>query len=473
VREPTPYRPLSYLEWNAARRGSSLAIWDDGREITFEELLAHVRRMQLQLAARGVREGDVVGVQMANIWQYVALELAIPDLGAVMLPMPMGLGEHEMRWVQEKTRPALVIRDLLLDSGDSTISPRPADPDPARIVEIALTSGTTGMPKLASLSARLKQVTFESFTSRLGITEHDRVLPMTPLTQGIGGMCLYCLRTGASLVMLHEPHWTPEHCVGTAMRSRATVMVGVPTNVIRMLNHPLPAATALRAVAVAGAPLPPEIAERWETPTGIPISSFYGSMDAGQLAVASPSDPQAARWTTVGRPHDRAEWKIDQGLAADTVGRGIGEICMRGDLVQGRYWGEESGPYSPDGWAHMGDLGFVDGSGFLHVVGRVKDIIIRGGSNINPYEVESMLRLHPEVIDACVVGRPHPELGEVPVAFVVARSDISKAIVDRLMQEQGLAHYKWPVTVHRVEELPLSGPGKVNRKALQEHALTL
>jgi len=146
---------------------------------------------------------------------------------------------------------------------------------------------------------------------------------------------------------------------------------------------------------------------------------------------------------------------------------------MRGDLVQGRYWGEESGPYSPDGWAHMGDLGFVDASGFLHVVGRVKDIIIRGGSNINPYEVESMLRLHPDVNDACIVGRPHPELGEVPVAFVVARSDITKEIVDRLMQEQGLAHYKWPVTVHRVEELPLSGPGKVDRKALREHALAL
>jgi long-chain acyl-CoA synthetase len=462
VREPKPYRPVSYLEWNAARRGSSLAVWDDRQEITFEELLAQVRRMQRQLAALGVREGDVVGVQMPNVWQYVALELAIPDLGAVMLPMPMGLGEHEMGWVQQKTRPVLVIRDLPLDSDDSTTTPPIADPDPARIVEIALTSGTTGMPKLASLSARLKQVTFESFTSRLGITERDRVLPMTPLSQGIGGMCLYCLRTGAALVMLHEPHWTPEHCLDTATRSRATVMVGVPTNVIRLLNHPLPAAASLRAVAVAGAPLPPEIAERWETATGIPISSFYGSMDAGQLAVGSPSDPQAARWATVGRPHDRAEWQIDQG-----------EICMRGDLVQDRYWGEESGPYSADGWAHMGDLGFVDESGFLHVVGRVKDIIIRGGSNINPYEVESMLRLHPEVIDACIVGRPHPELGEVPVAFVVARSDITKEIVDRLMQEQGLAHYKWPVTVHRVEELPLSGPGKVNRKALREHALAL
>jgi long-chain acyl-CoA synthetase len=454
---PQHYRPVSYLEWNAARRGSSAAIWENGDEIIFEELLEHVHRFQKLLAARGVSPGDVVGVRLPNVWQYVALELAIPDIGAVILPMPLSLGDHEVAWVTEKTKQRLVVTGNDLGaSADGLPMPAAAEPDPDRIVEIALTSGTTGMPKLASLSARLKQVTFESFTSRLEITEHDRVLPMTPLTQGIGGMCLYCLRAGAALVMLREPHWTAELCLETAAAARATVMVGVPTNVIRMLNQPVSLPT-VRAVAVAGAPLPPEIAERWETSTGIAISSFYGSMDAGQLAVASPPDPQTKRWTTVGRPHDRAEWQIVDG-----------EICMRGDLVQNRYWGEESGPYSADGWAHMGDLGFVDESGFLHVVGRVKDIIIRGGSNINPYEVESMLRAHPAVRDACVVGRPDAELGEVPVAFIVGKLD--KGGLDRFLEERGLAHYKWPEAVYSVEELPLSGPGKVNRKVLREDA---
>jgi long-chain acyl-CoA synthetase len=457
-----PYDPVSYLEWNARRRPHAVAVWD-GREIEFEELLEHVRSFQRFLGARGVRAGDVVAVRLPNVWQYVALELAIPGLGAVILPMPMSLGEHELRWLDEKTHPVLIVTsaDLgaLADAG--SYSPPTPDPDPDRIVEIAMTSGTTGMPKLASLSARLKQVTFESFTSRLEITEDDRVLPMTPLTQGIGGMCLYCLRAGSALVMLGEPHWTPEHCLDVAAHSRATVMVGVPTNVIKMLNHqPLRMPSSLRAVAVAGAPLPPEVAEHWETSTGVPISSFYGSMDAGQLAVASPSDPQAARWTTVGRPHDRAEWQILEG-----------EICMRGDLVQDRYWGEEFGPYAADGWAHMGDLGFVDAAGYLHVVGRVKDIIIRGGTNINPYEIESMLRAHPAVMDVCVVGRPDPDLGEIPVAFVVG--DLTREELDRFLQERGLARYKWPEKLHRLDELPLSGPGKVNRKMLSEHARAL
>jgi acyl-CoA synthetase (AMP-forming)/AMP-acid ligase II len=450
----TPYRPVSYLE-----RIDGPAIWEAGEEMTAEALLENVHRLQKLLAGKGVRAGDVVGVQLPNVWQYVALELAIPDLGAVILPLPLGLGEHEMHWVQEKARPVLVVRDLMPESASGLPSPPRAEPDPDRIVEIALTSGTTGMPKLASLSARLKQVTFESFTSRLGITAHDRVLPMTPLTQGIGGMCLYCLRAGAALVMLREPRWTPEHCLKIATDSGATVMVGVPTNVIRMLNHPVTLPT-VRAVAVAGAPMPPEIAERWELTTGVPISSFYGSMDAGQLAVASPTDPQAKRWTTVGRPHDRAEWQIANG-----------EICMRGDLVQDRYWGDASGPYSDDGWVHMGDLGFVDESGYLHVTGRVKDIIIRGGTNINPYEVESILRSHPIVRDVCVVGRPHAELGEVPVAFVVG--ELTQEELMRFLEKRGLARYKWPEMIIRLDELPLSGPGKVNRRALREHAVAL
>jgi len=457
----TPYRPVSYLQ---ARTG--VAIWDAGAEITFEQLLESVRRMQGALAGRGVGPGDVVGVQLPNVWQYVALELAIPDLGAVILPLPLSLGGHELRWVEEKAQPRLIVRDLDIDSA-AEAEFDVAKPDPDRIVEVALTSGTTGMPKLASLSARLKQVTYESFTSRLGIAERDRVLPMTPLTQGIGGMCLYCLRTGAALVMLREPHWTAEHCLRVAAASRATVLVGVPTNVIRMLNHPI-SLPDVRAVAVAGAPLPPEVAERWETTTGIPISSFYGSMDAGQLAVASPSDRRDKRWTTVGRPHDRAEWQILDPAGRPVATGQVGEICMRGDLVQQRYWGEDFGPFAADGWAHMGDIGFVDDDGYLHVVGRVKDIIIRGGTNINPYEVESMLRMHPAVRDACVVGRPHRELGEVPVAFVVGMVD--KAELDRFLGDRGLAHYKWPEAVHVVDELPLAGPGKVNRKSLREMA---
>jgi acyl-coenzyme A synthetase/AMP-(fatty) acid ligase len=155
----TPYQPISYLETNASRRPEAVAIWEDGREIDFRELLASVQDLSKLIASRGVRAGDVVGVRLPNVWQYVALEIAIPDIGATILPLPLSLGEHEIRWVTEKIHPGLVITEPPdLASARSLPEVPQVGPDPDRIVEIALTSGTTGLPKLASLDARLKQV---------------------------------------------------------------------------------------------------------------------------------------------------------------------------------------------------------------------------------------------------------------------------------------------------------------------------
>jgi acyl-CoA synthetase (AMP-forming)/AMP-acid ligase II len=206
--------------------------------------------------------------------------------------------------------------------------------------------------------------------------------------------------------------------------------------------------------------MPRAVAREWEERTGARVCIFYGSMDAGQLAVGSPSDPQEKRWTSVGRPHDVAEVRITE----------EGEICMRGPTVQRRYWGEDRGPFSEDGWAHMGDLGFLDSEGFLHVSGRLKDTIIRGGSNINPYEVEDAIRSHRDVADVCVVGRPDRELGERAVAFLVARRPLAVGDLQRHLDGRGVARYKWPESVELVEEIPLSGPGKVDRRALKEKA---
>jgi len=283
-------------------------------------------------------------------------------------------------------------------------------------------------------------MTFESFTSRLGITEEDRVLPMTPLTRASAGMCLYCMRLGAPLVMLREPHWNAEHCLETAAAARATVNG-------RRADQRDPDAQPADLPAHGsrgrrrGSPTAPEIAQRWENSTGSQSLAFTGRWTpASSQCAARPIHRIFAGRRWVGRTI-AAEWKIVDG-----------EICMRGDLVQDRYWGEDAGPYAEDGWAHMGDLGFVDESGFLHVVGRVKDIIIRGGTNINPYEVESLLRMHPAVLDACVVGRPDAELGEVPVAFIVGDADIRRA--RPLPRGQRTCSYKWPAAMYSVGELP-------------------
>jgi acyl-CoA synthetase (AMP-forming)/AMP-acid ligase II len=294
------------------------------------------------------------------------------------------------------------------------------------------------------------------------------VLIMSPLTQGIGGMCLFCLRLGAGLIMLHQPRFSPEAVLRLATEHRATMLVGVPTNVFRLLESPeLPRAdlSHARLTAVAGAPMPPDLAAEWEDRTGSRVCIFYGSMDAGQLSVGSPSDPREKRHHTVGRPHECCEAMVTA----------EGEICMRGDTVQDRYWGETFGPHAEDGWVHMGDLGRIDEDGYLQVLGRSKDLVIRGGTNINPHEVEGVLRRHPAVADACVVGRPDRDLGERPVAFLVGAGGAEPPGLEelrRFLDEQGMARYKWPEEVHPVAEIPLSGPGKVDRRALRAQLLT-
>jgi acyl-CoA synthetase (AMP-forming)/AMP-acid ligase II len=142
---------------------------------------------------------------------------------------------------------------------------------------------------------------------------------------------------------------------------------------------------------------------------------------------------------------------------------------MRGPLVQERYWREDEGPFGPDGWAHFGDLGFLDEEGYLHVTGRLKDTIIRGGTNINPLEVEDVLREAPAVRDACVVGRPDGDLGERVAAFVVAADGATPTLAELHvhLDRSGLARYKWPETVHVIDALPVGSTGKLDRRALR------
>jgi acyl-CoA synthetase (AMP-forming)/AMP-acid ligase II len=483
------YDPLAYLRANAAAHGERLAIYDDGREISFTELLGAVRSLVRDLRGRGLRAGEVVAVALPNVWRYVALEIAVPAAGGVLLPMPMTLGRREVAGALRRTGAKLFVGDgspelataarehatvLHADEldvdGEMGAQAHPADPD--RVVQIALTSGTTGQPKLASLTARLKQLTFEGFTARLGFTRDDRMLPLSPVTQGAGEMCLYALRTGAALIMSHDARFSAERALALAESSRATVLGGVPTMVLRLLQSPAVAQTDLsrvRATISAGAPLPPAVARGWEECSGSRTCSFYGAMDIGQLAVPSPGDPAEKRWTTVGRPHETAETLICDPTGAPLAAGEEGEICMRGPLVQDRYWGESHGPYSEDGWAHFGDLGFLDADGYVHVTGRIKDTIIRGGANVNPFEVEELLRGCPSVADVCVVGRPDPDLGERAVAFVVPEGEPAPALADLTghLEREGLARYKWPESVRVLDALPVGGTGKLDRRALR------
>ena len=227
---PVRFDALSYLEANAARAPRGLAIWQDGAATSFAELRNRVWELIAELRRQDATDGAVVAVMLPNVAAYVALELAVPAAGATLFALPAGIGARELASVLTRTGARQLITDdserghaaakiaadlsdpvpVTLASeferaarrGPMTERPPVARADAERIVEIALTSGTTGMPKLASLSARLKQLTFEGFTARLRIRPEDRMFPMSPITQGVGAICLYAMRRGATLVML-------------------------------------------------------------------------------------------------------------------------------------------------------------------------------------------------------------------------------------------------------------------------------
>ncbi len=496
---PEPFRPLTYLEWHAASRPEAVAVYEEGESITFGDLFRRVQALMVRLNEEGVSPGDVVAVSLPNTWQYLAAEIAVPALGSVIVPLSPSLGAYEMELALSRSGARLMLGDQ--EAGELVSAMRPALPglravvnplelelsamsarvdpyptEPQEIVQIALTSGTTGKPKLASLSAELKQLTYEGYTGRLGITSEDRVLPLSPITQGVGEMSLYALRVGACLVMVHERRFSPARDLRLISSSGATVLSGVPTMIGRLFHHPDFASTglsSLRVTAVAGAPIPADLAESWEKATGSRVCGFYGAMDIGQLAVASPDDPPSKRWHTVGRPHETAELLVCDPHGNEVAAGVVGELCMRGPLVQQRYWGEEAGPYAADGWAHFGDLGYVDELGYITIVGRTKDTIIRGGDNINPVEVEAILVRHPDIAEACLVGLPDEDLGERPLAFVVPRPgcEVSLESLQHFLKGEGLARHKWPEHLVPTSELPLGSSGKVARSQLKQRAV--
>ena len=422
--KPVPYDALSYLRANAAVRGDALAVHDEGEELSFEALHRAVLSLAADLRERGVEPGDVVAVALPNVWRYVALEIAVPAIGATLLPLPVSLGRLETEDAIERSGAKLVIgeerrarhRRRPRRRPVRRARPGPRRPDRAdlrdhRPLEARLAHGAPQAAHLRGLhepaAARARGPHAAALADHAG--RGGDVPVRAAHRRGAGHVPPRALRRRALArarrahqrhrARRRAHHGRPHAALARARRHRP----------LQPPRHDLRRRPAARRASPASGRSAP----------AAPVCSFYGAMDVGQLAVPSPDDPAEKRWTTVGKPHDTAEL-----LICDPEGNAVepgeeGEICMRGPLVQPRYWGEDETPYADDGWAHFGDLGRLDEDGFLHVTGRVKDTIIRGGSNINPFEVEDVLRGSALVQDVCVVGRPDEDLGERAVAFVV------------------------------------------------------
>jgi fatty-acyl-CoA synthase len=340
-------------------------------------------------------------------------------------------------------------------------------------INIQFTSGTTGSPKGATLSHHnvLNNARFVAATLRM--SSADRVCVPVPMYHcfGMVGGGLVCMLAGATIVFPSES-FEPGATLAAVQAERCTTMYGVPTMFVMMLNHPEFSGTdvsTLRTGIMAGAPCPVELMRRAVSEFHLPeITIGYGMTETSPVSfISHPDDPVDKRCGTVGRIAPHAEAKV-----VDTVGNTVprgeqGELLTRGYMVMQGYWDDPertAEAVDEDGWMHTGDLATLDDEGWLRITGRAKDMVIRGGENVYPREVEEVLYRHPKILEAQVFGVPDPKLGEAVAVWVQLREDeaLTAEEVTTFCKNE-MAHFKVPVHVRFVTEFPMTVTGKIQK----------
>lgn len=350
------------------------------------------------------------------------------------------------------------------------ISSRLQPDDP---INIQFTSGTTGMPKGATLT-HFNIINNAYFTGRaMHFTEQDRLCIPVPLYHCFGMVMgvLTCITNGSTMIFPDEA-FDPGSVLETIEVEKCTALHGVPTMFIAELDHPKFLEydlSSLRTGIMAGAPCPVEVMKRvFEEMNMDEVTIAYGMTETSPVSFQSdPKDPMERRVSTVGRIHPHVEVMIiDEDGKVVPLGE-KGEICTRGYSVMRGYWNDKektSESIDPAGWMHTGDLGVLDNEGFCNIVGRVKDMIIRGGENVYPREIEEYLYRHPKIQDVAVFGVPDQKYGEQIAAWVKLREreSATKDDIKNYCREQ-IAHYKVPAHIRFVNEFPMTVTGKIQK----------
>ena len=472
------------LDHQARRRPGHPAIVDGGRVIAHRDLAPLVRRTAAHMLDLGARPGDVIGVALGDSADHLIALYAVARMGGVILPMDWRWTEGEKRRIAEFFGAVMVLAEpgdavpnrAVLDRqwraavAAADGARRFADDADAPVV-LSLSSGTTGLPKGPALTHRQFLARWITQFVTLTFCEHDRYLSATPLYFGGGrSFAMSALYAGAT-VILFPPPYEPADLAAAAARHRATTTLLVPT-ILRRLLDIAPGdgklLGGLRLLLSTGAILHPEeraaVIERL-SPGYI---NYYGSTEGGGVSVLMPDHPEAAA-KSVGSVVFGTELEIVDDDHVPLAAGEIGHIRYRGPGVADGFYRdpEASAECFRDGWFYPGDLGRLDGDGFLHLAGRTRDVIIRGGANIYPAEIEETLLLHDAVSDAVVVAWPSPELGEEVAAFVIGDDGAGE---DALRAHCGtlLAPYKVPRAIIFLDAFPKSPLGKVDKAKLAE-----
>ena len=392
----------------------------------------------------------------------------VPTLKSVVVMDPHpGPGAFSFDQVLDLGGPA---QQLRLEMIDKSLSPDDA-------INIQFTSGTTGAPKGATLSHYNIVNNARFVTDRIALTDQDRLCVPVPLYHCFGMVMgvLGAVSKGAALVFPGEA-FDAVSTLKALSQERCTAVYGVPTMFVAMLQamdgNPCDL-SALRTGIMAGAPCPIDVMERVNGQMNMrEVTICYGMTETSPVSFQSyVNDPIDKRCATVGRVHPHLEVKIvDEEGNLVPVGA-EGQLCTRGYSVMKGYWGEEDRTRESliDGWMHTGDLATFDGEGFCTIVGRVKDMIIRGGENIYPREIEDYLFRHPDVLEVQVFGIPDAKYGEEVCAWIIPKPNttLSEAAVQQFCQGQ-IAHYKIPKHIQLVKEIPMTITGKPQKFLMRD-----
>ena len=482
--ESAPDRPLLWEE----RRG-----WVRAGELDHAS-----RRVAARLAGAGLRPGDRILMSAGTSVELVEAHVAALRLGLVVVPANTAYREREIAhlvrdaaprsavvddperagWIRNSDPGVLVVGpDVALaeGSGAAPVLDVAAPSDPALI---GYTSGTTGAPKGAVLSHGNLLASSESVRLAWRWTADDRLVLALPLfhIHGLGVGLHGTLLAGASAVLL--PRFDPDAVLDATAAHDATLFFGVPTMYARLAASPrLGELGRLRLCVSGSAPLPPAVFERLAEGSGQRVLERYGMTETG-MNVSNPYDGER-RPGTVGFPLPGVELRLAPGgtggvppTTAAEAARVSGEIQLRGPNVFGGYWGKPEATaeaFTDDGWFRTGDIGEHDADGYLRLVGRARDLIITGGLNVYPREVEDVLLEHPAVAEVAVSGSPDPEWGEIVTAWVVpaAAADPPEEAELTGFAAERLARFKCPRRVVLVDTLPRNALGKVLRHELR------
>ncbi|MCU1684455.1 MAG: fatty-acyl-CoA synthase [Amycolatopsis sp.] len=494
-----------------------------GRRWTYAELAAEIDALALGLLELGVVKGDRVGIWAPNLPEWTLTQYATAKIGAILVNINPAYRTHELEFVLnqagvrllvaaekfktsdyagmiEQARPkcaqlehvALIgggLWNSLLDNGKQgsaeLLASKQAALSADEPINIQYTSGTTGFPKGATLSHH-NILNNGFFVGELvNYTENDRICIPVPFYHCFGMVMgnLAATSHGACMV-IPAPAFDPKATLEAVAAEACTSLYGVPTMFIAELADPSFAdhdLSTLRTGIMAGSPCPVEVMKQVIERMGMTeVSICYGMTETSPVSTQTRADDSVERRvSTVGRVGPHLESKIVDPDTGSTVPRGVpGELCTRGYSVMLGYWEQPdktAEAIDAARWMHTGDLGVMDDEGYLNITGRIKDMVIRGGENLYPREIEEFLYTHPDILDAQVIGVPDAKYGEELMAWVRMREGATPLTAESIREfcAGKLAHVKIPRYVHVVEEFPMTVTGKVRKIQMREESVTL